>query len=258
MTELRDSIHDRDARGYLVLEAIMATGRKSVGTASRPCALVAVDGHTYWIKSSVQQGLVAELVAGRLAERLRCGPPVRIVRVTAAAVAAEPDCGHLEGVVFGSREVVDTVNARDLQPLLAGGSFDPRTVNATARARVAAFQSWVGADDAQVLVNYRDGSVWTIDHGAVLGNLADRSDPVPHMTSIPGLDDAVGRRMGDLMPAVMDIEALTEADLVAAVAGVPHGDPWRSPVERRADVVGYLQHRQGRLREVMTQWARQA
>jgi hypothetical protein len=255
VADLRDRILERDARGYLVLEAISATDRKSLNTASRPCALVAIDGKTYWVKASVQQGLVAELIAGRLAEKLHCGPPVRILRVTPGALASEPDCAHLEGVVFGSREVLGTENARDLAPLLAAGRFDPSKVDAAARARVAAFQTWVGASDAQVLINFREGAVLSIDHGDVFGDVSDVADPVPQMTSVPGLDDSVGRRMGDLMAGVLEIEAITEAELVDAVTGVPHGDPWKSPVERRAEIIEYLVRRQTRLRDVLTGWA---
>ena len=254
MAELRERILERDARGYTVLEGITYGGRKSLNTASKPCSVVAIDGKTYWVKAEVQQGLVAELVAGRLADKLHCGPPVRVLRVTPGVLSSEPDCAHLEGIVFGSREVPASENGRDLGHLLADGRFAPGVIDEAARARVGVFQTWVGADDAQVLVGFRDGGIWSIDHGAVFGALTG-GDPVPTVTSVPGVGDDVGRRMGDLMAAVAAVEELTEADFVDAVSGIPYGDPWRSLVERRVEIVDYLLRRRRSLRDVIRGWA---
>jgi hypothetical protein len=72
-------LENRDRVGYTVLEALTATSfadrpRSSPGTHARPGAYVCVDGHTYWLKADAQQGLVAEVITGRLAATVGAGP----------------------------------------------------------------------------------------------------------------------------------------------------------------------------------------
>ncbi len=69
--ELLESL---DSHAYKVLQMIAHGGRKS-GTLSDSNTFVGIDGKVYWVKAKSQQGLVAELVAGRLAAALGVGPP---------------------------------------------------------------------------------------------------------------------------------------------------------------------------------------
>jgi hypothetical protein len=146
-------------------------------------------------------------------------------------------------------------NAPDIGLITAGGKLDPSVIDPVARSKVIAFQTWLGVGDAQVLVRPTDGQVFSFDHGDAFGNTSDRADPQVVVTDIPGVDASVGRRPGDMSVAVLSIEAITDEQIVRAVSGIPHGDPWRSPVTRRAEIVEYLIHRRSRIREVMTNWA---
>lgn len=247
-------IEELERDGYQVLEAV-TFGGSSTQTHSRSCTFVCVDGKTYWVKGTAQQGLVAELIGGRLAALAHAGPPSRVIRVTPEALPASPDCGHLVGVVFGSQDMANAENARDIGVITAGGRLDPSVIDALARSKVITFQTWLGVHDAQVLVRPTDGQVFSFDHGDAFGDTGDRSDPQVTVTDIPGVDATVGKRPGDVLIAVRGIQAITDEQLVRAVAGVPHGDPWRSPVQRRTEIVEYLMHRRTRLEEVMTKWA---
>jgi hypothetical protein len=67
-----DALAKLDARGFTVLESIGHDRPPPAGshaTHATAHAFVCVDGNTYWIKRKAQQGLVAELVAGRLGAR---------------------------------------------------------------------------------------------------------------------------------------------------------------------------------------------
>lgn len=247
-------IRDLDRNGYHVLDALSHDGRRSE-TLSHTCVFTCVDGKGYWVKAEAQQGLVAELIAGRLAALTHAGPAVRIIRVTAEAMSPGDECNHLVGVVFGSEDMPSTENSKDLGKLIADGSLDPSTINHLARARVVAFQTWLGIGDAQVLVRLTDGQLFSLDHGEAFGTASDRSDPVPVVADIPGIDESVGRKRGHVIQAVAEIERISDAQIVAFAAQIPSGDPWRSPAERRTTIVEYLIHRRGKLQEVMTKWA---
>jgi len=240
-----------DARGYAVLEALASAGLTRAASHARPNAFICVDGKTYWAKGQAQQGLVAELVAGRLASKLNAGPLARVIRLTEGVASGDP---HLEGVVVGIEDLPNTINSKDLQPFLAGGQFDPGIVNPSSRARVIAFQTWLGVVDAQVLVSMTDGSIWTIDHGDAFAATATQTDPSIVIAPIPGVPDTVGKEVTYVEEAVRRIELISDNDLLIAVAGIPAGDPWRSPVDRRVEIAQWLAHRRGRIREVMGRW----
>ena len=138
-----------DSRGYEVLDALSHGGLKSQ-TYSQSNTFLCVAGKTYWVKASAHHWLVAELIAGRLASRTGAGPIARVIRVPAEALPADGSANHLLGLVVGSEDERNTVNARDLQPMLGGGQFDPKLVDAAAQALVVAFQTWLGVDDTQV------------------------------------------------------------------------------------------------------------
>jgi hypothetical protein len=67
-----------DARGYTVLDAL-AHGGLGRTTHAAPNTFVCSDGKTYWVKGRAQQGLVAELIAGRLADKVGAGPSARVI-----------------------------------------------------------------------------------------------------------------------------------------------------------------------------------
>jgi len=121
---------------------------------------------------------------------------------------------------------------------------------------VVAFQTWTGAGDSQVLVSLTNGAVLSLDHGDCFGATGTLSDPVVIVTPIPGVPGDLGRDPRYVEPVVKRIEAITDTNLLEAVARVPASEPWRSPVERRGEIASWLAHRRGRLREVMEAWLR--
>ena len=76
----RDSslLERRDRAGYVVLDALtmanLARRPRSSASWANPSAYICVDGGTYWLKAAAQQGLVAELVAGRAGGHYGCWP----------------------------------------------------------------------------------------------------------------------------------------------------------------------------------------
>ena len=178
----------------------------------------------------------------------------RIIRVPREALPAGGTAAHLEGVGVGMLDQPDTENARDLGPLLAANQFDPGTVNGPSRALVVVFQTWLGVNDGQVLINLRDGKVSSIDHGDCFGQTSNLADPVLIITSIPGVDAAVGKDKAAVEIAVNRVEEVTDKDLLEAVSRVPGGEPWKGSVARRVEIAHWLAHRRGRLREVMDTW----
>lgn len=242
-----------DAQGYLVLEALTTTGLTPSSTYSRPNAFVCIDGRTYWVKSSVQQGLVAELIAGRLADLVGAGPIARIVRVTPEAAPVGSGNDHLHGVVVGSHDQPATVNCRDLAPVLAAGG--PVHVDAASRARVVAFQTWLDIGDSQVLVNATDGKVSSIDHGDCFGAMSLPAQPPSLVvTDIPSVPAEAGHEPDHVGAAVSKIERVTDSELLKAVAAIPVGDAWRAPVRRRLEIAAWLAARRGTLRVTMKGW----
>lgn len=218
-----------DSRGYTVLEALTPGPRSSPSTYSKPSTFICVDGKTYWVKASVQQGLVAELISGGLAAQVRAGPAARIIRVTpqVAQMAGAPE---LAGIVVGTEDVPDAVNARDLEPFIQDGRFDPGLLDSGSRMLVVAFQTWLGVQDSQVLIKLTTGAVLTIDHGDTFGNTGALTEPQVVCTHIPGVDDTVGREHQQVRRAVARIEAISDRSLLEAVARVPAGEAWRSPI----------------------------
>ena len=242
-----------NSRGYEVLDALSHGGLKSA-TYSQSNTFLCVDGKTYWVKASAQQGLVAELIAGRLASRTGAGPTARIIRVPAEALPADGSAAHLLGMVVGSEDERNTVNARDLQPMLGAGQFDPKLVDWTARALIVAFQTWLGVEDTQVLINLKTGQVRSIDHGACFANIQSATPPSLNALAIPGVPDELGRDPAAVEAAIHRIEAVTDQQLVEAVTRIPAGEPWRAPTERRLAIGNWLAFRRSKIREVMAQW----
>lgn len=149
------------------------------------------------------------------------------------------------------------VNARDLGPFITNGQFQPGVISAMDRARVIAFQTWLGLGDSQVLISVTSGRVLSIDHGECFGAVDALTDPFMVITDIPGVPIMVGKDLGNVRAAVDRIEAFTDQDIVSAVACVPTGPPWESTIDRRAAIGRWLSHRRGRLRGVMETWSQQ-
>lgn len=249
----QERLNELDQRGYQVFEAIRHAGGHSA-TFSAPNQLVAIDGRTYWVKGHVQQGLVAELIAGRLARRCGAGPEATILHVTPEVAEEGQIPTDQLGLVVGSRDEPNTVNARDLGNLAPDVSFPATGIDGPSRALVVTFQTWLGVGDAQVLVRLTDGHVLSIDHGDAFGSTSSRERPVPIVTDIPGVGPDVGRRKGDVMVAVNRIQSISDMDLINDVARVPAGAAWRSPAARRLEIAEYLAFRRDLLEEVMTEW----
>lgn len=250
-----------DRGGYTVLEALTTASleerARSSASHSRPGAYVCVDGKTYWLKGSVQQGLVAELITGRLAARMDSGPLSRIIRLTEDAMDPDEPEKHLLGIVVGSEDRPGTVNARDLGPLQTSGQVRAGLIDPGTRARVVAFQTWLGLGDSQVLVGMTDGRVLSIDHGECFGNLSDpAAEPTPVVTDIPGVGPEVGQESVHVLPALDRIESVTDDDILKAVSQIPSGDAWKSPTDRRLAIGRWLSERRAAMRGVMESWMR--
>lgn len=240
-----------DSKGYEVLEALSPEGRKSA-TFSTSHTFICIDGKTYWVKASAQQGLVAELICGRLAARTGAGPLARIIRVTPEAVPPDGTANHLIGVVVGSEDERDCVNTRDLAALAP--KFDPKLVDAASRAVVVAFQTWIGVGDTQGMVNTRTGRIRSIDHGDCFTSTGAGADPTLTVLDIPGVDRAFGSDAASVSAAGDRVESVTEQQLIDAVARIPLGDPWKSPVSRRLEIAAWLTERRPKIRKVMAAW----
>jgi len=237
-----------------VVEALAEAPLAPSRSYSRPSALVAIDGKTYWTKGDVQQGLVAELIAGRLAAKIGAGPLAKVLRVTSMALPADGSANHLLGIVCGVEHLEGVVNARELQPLVASGQLRAGAVEPRSRAKTVVFQSWLGVNDQQVLVNLTTGRVCSIDHGDCFGNL---SNPLPIsvvITPIPGVAHNLGSDPSLVDEAVKTVQAITDTDLLHAVSQVPLGDAWRSPPDRRLAVARWLAVRRDNLASAMAEW----
>jgi hypothetical protein len=234
--------------------AISYVPMPATGTSSNPRPFICNDGKTYWLKASAGQGLAAELIGGRLASQVKAGPGARAINVPAEALPEDGSANHVLGLVVGIEDQRNCVNARDLEPFITNGQFDPAKVDVHSRARVVVFQSWVGVGDQQVMVNLTNGVVMSLDHGECFGSVDAPDDPTAVVTSIPGVPDETGRERPPVNEMVKRIEGLTDDDLMTAVAGVPSGDAWNSDPERRLKIARWLAHRRHRIREVMTNW----
>jgi hypothetical protein len=245
----------RDAGGWTAIRALSHDRAPPTQSLAAPHAFVCSDGRTYWVKSRAQQGLVAELVAGRLAGALVAGPSARVIEVPSAALPQDGSAAHLAGTGVGTEDFRDNVNSRDIAPFVQSGAFDPKKLDTASRAAVVVFQSWIGAGDAQVLLNLTTGRVSSIDHGECFGNLA-QSAPTPVVTDIPGVDADVGRDRKFVEASVGRAEAISDEDLLDAVARVPNVGEWRADENRRLQIAQWLASRRDELRKVMKAWAK--
>ena len=116
------------------------------------------------------------------------------------------------------------------------------------------FQTWLGVQDTQVMLDLATGKVVSIDHGDCFVATADPAQPTAVMVvEIPGVSADVGREEALVADAVARIEALTDRQLTEAVARIPSGDSWRSPSARRWEIAAWLGARRDSLRGIMSQ-----
>ena len=249
-----------DAEGYPTLDAIaQAPQQPSMNTLSKPAAFVCVDGRTYWCKGNtpnaqVQQGLSAELIAGRLANLVNIGGPCRVVRVRPEILPTDGTLNHLLGVVVGSQHHNGMEHVRNLAPMVANGTFPAGVVDASSRARTIAFQSWIGAGDAQLMMSLTTGKMVTIDHGECFQSLDPSVAPALVLVDIPGVGIDVGKDMALMDMALGAIETLDDQRILEAVSCIPTGDAWNSDAGRRLAVAEWLVARKGMLRNTMEAW----
>lgn len=248
-----DDLRSRDEADFEPLYAITYVETDPTGTSTNPRPFICSDGKTYWLKGEAQQGLVAELIAGRLAAQLDVGPVAAIVRVPSAALPEDGSADRVKGVVVGIKDEPNCENARNLGALL-GTQFDPAQIDQASRGHTVVFQTWLGVSDSQVLVSLGTGRVFSFDHGDVFGTLDPPQDPSLIVTDIPGVDAQVGRSREHVEEMVSRVESLLDSELLEAVARVPDGAAWNSGLDRRLQIARFLRHRRDRIRVVTEQW----
>jgi hypothetical protein len=226
-----------------------------VESLASPHRFVCSDSRTYWTKRRTQaRALGVELIAGRLAHLIEVGPNARPVIVPPEALPSDHSADHCEGLCVGVVAVPRTVNTKDLPQFLAGGGvFDLDMLNAASRARVAAFRAWIGAGDAQALIQLQTGILLSIDHGDALNVALTTVDP--QMVTVPGVADDVGRDARLARVTIELIENVPDREVIRAVADVPDDPDWGLSIEDRLEIAEWLADRRGKIGEVMSKWA---
>jgi hypothetical protein len=223
------------------------------GSHASPHAFVCSDGRTYWIKRKAQDGLIAELVAGRLGAELDAAPKAKPVELSADALPENGVAAHLLGLGVGIADEPSMENFRHINDKAPDGNLDPARLDAASVARVIVFQTWIGADDTQILVDLRTGRLLSIDHGSL--KVVNALGSAPQLVTAPGIPADVGRETRFIRPIVQRIEQLTDEDLLRAVAGAPDDAEWRAAADRRLSIAESLAVRRDGLREAVKEWA---
>jgi hypothetical protein len=237
-----DRLVELDAKGYEALLAIAYGRGPKHGSFAYPHAFVCSDGRTYWVKRfqytsfnaghsppepGAQRGLVAELVAGRLGHALGAAALARVVEVPAAVLRADGTTGHLQGVGVGLEDQAGMENLRYLADQVPGGTLDPATLNEESVALVIAFQSWLGADDTQIMVDLRSGRMLSIDHGAYTAFDSRLRDQGILDDVIVGLE----QRLGNGGASKAGLEELSQTFEHALAITEPEPGAIRGPIE---------------------------
>ena len=231
------------------VDACIRVRKPSAYTFAFPNAFVCSDGRTYWLKSWAQQGLAAELIAGRLGHRLGAAPRSVVVRV-APEVVPDAWASHLEGIVLGVEHHPGMVNARDLWPALDDGSFDPETLNPFSCALTTAFQTWIDVADPQVLVNPRTGVMQSVDHGDCLSLEKSPDEGTPVFANIPGVSKETRITSTQLDHALTTIESLAAEEIYRATDHIPEDRAWKGEDARRIAIARWLVARRNHLRRL--------
>jgi hypothetical protein len=242
-----------DRRGYVVLDAIKYDRPPPDVSHASPHAFICLDGRTYWVKRNAQQGLSAELIAGRLGVRVGAAPDARIVRVSNEVVLpADGSADHLRGIGVGVRDHPGMENLRHLGHVLPGGELDPKKVEIQSRVGVLVFQTWLGVADTQILVDLRNGRLMSLDHGDWAGDVSAMTDPA--LIPTPGVSPDFGRVAKHVETALRRTRAVTDEQLLDAVARMPTGAEWNADPGRRLEVARWLGWRRDRLPGVIRAW----
>lgn len=231
---------------------------------ANPHAFVCSDGRVYWVKREAQQGLSAELIAGRLARTTGTGPDARVVHVSEDALPwhdhqlATDLSGRLTGVCVGIADVPAAANfKKELPQLLGGRTLKPSEVDAASRALVVAFHTWLHVRDTQALITLPDGRLHSADHGDCFGDLSTRNPSLVAM-KLPCVQDEsnIGRQAALVEAAADAIEAVTDEQLLRATSRIPDTDSpaWNASQSRRLEVARWLSDRRGKVREVLLNW----
>ena len=252
---------DREGWGaYLAVDYVHAPKQSSL---AYPHAFVCDDGETYWVKrfrhssfvagqreAGAQQGLLAELVAGRLGHQLVASSAAAVVNVPTSLRRDDGSIDHLLGVGVGLEDQDGMENLRYLADQMPSGALATATLDLPSVARVIVFHSWIGAADAQIMIDLRAGRVMSVDHGDYAAFQSD----TPSVVVAPDLPPNLTRDAQVIEPEVERIEALTDEQILAAVSRVPAAAEWRADRQRRVALAEALGLRRDRLGSAMSQW----
>jgi hypothetical protein len=246
----RSELEAFDNEGVDIVDAVAYDRPPPGGSHASPHAFVFPGGRTCWVKRTAQQGLCAELVAGRIGSLVDAAPKAYVVNVDGSI--APPEAVHLVGVGVGMEDAPGMENLRHLGHLVPSGMLDPTKLDLSSRVRVLAFQTWLGVGDTQILVDLRNGRLLSIDHGEWCPDPSSQTDPA--IVPTPGVADDVGRDRTHVDDAVDRIESVDDEAVLEAVARMPDDSDWNSTFDRRYAIAEWLAFRRGRLREVMRRW----
>lgn len=177
---------------------------------------------------------------------LGVGPGSAIVRVDTAALPSDGSANHLVGLGVGFRHENGMENSKKLQPLVSANTFTPDMVNLSTLANVQVFYSFIGMEDAQVLINLNNGVVRGIDYGACFGNLSN-SSPTMVQIGFSGFTAQITPTPAQYKDAIDLVKGLTDADILTAVCNIPQEADWRSEFDRRREIAYWLQSRRASL-----------
>lgn len=247
-----------DATAPSVVVAVNVARIEDTGTKNRPMPFLCSDGGIYWLKPQANASEAsAELIAGRLGRLTGHAPAAVVVRVPQQAVGNTPELQRFVGVSVGIRDIPGAENSKDLQRLVAAGSFRPNALNHGSWIRSVTFQSWIGVtQDPQALVVLTTGEVFSADHEFCF---AQPLDPTPTVCDLAIGGCVLDKRAGavGLDPALSAIEALTNQELLSAVAMRLNEPPCQHDGQKRLAIALELAARRANVRAVMETWVSQ-
>jgi hypothetical protein len=223
-------------------------------TFSAPVPFVCSDGRVWWLKEKLRAGLSVELVAGRLAQILDAGQPAEIVFAPRRDIAPADSHSRILGMVVGVLDLPHSMPTGQLVDVIGDGRFDVRRLDGRSRARVVALQTILSVTDPQVFVSLNTGRLYSYDHDECLNSLI-RGPMQLVLAPIPGVNAGFGSDRRSLDEAIGMVEAITEEQVLNAVACIPDDLRWQAPFARRIAMAEMVIRRQKGIGEVMTQWA---
>lgn len=243
-----------DRNGPAILEASHFANLGNYATYANPALFVCEDNQKYWCKFLSQNGLAVELIAGRLGAKIDASPMARVVQVSEIASEGVPPEVRGTGLCVGTVDIPGATNARDLISYGPDFGYLADCLDQQSRARVIVFQTWIGVEDAQVLVDIPRQKVYSIDHGKCFSDPLHSGDPSLVVVDIPGVPSDLGKDRALVLPVVDQIEAMQPAAVLEAVAGIPDATGWNSSFTRRLHIARWLLDRQRNLRSVIQLW----